>query len=486
MTWKPGLESLDALLKGRGIALDADQVERLWRYHRLLRDANETLNLTRIHAFESMVLKHYVDSLLVLRLEALPTSLIDMGSGGGLPGIPLKIARPDVEMILAEPRGARAEFLKETCRRLGLKGIEVVARKVGPGFPRTARGIITRAVATIPETLERVAPCLETGGKMLFMKGPECDREISSARLDRALADRFRLLADHAYEIPGTPHRRRLVVYERLETAGIETTRPIAGRFVAEITSESNPRFRRLSECLTGKGIREHGLAFISGAKQTGEVLAKRREFVETWIVNPSGPPPDDPSLPSLRLSEPLFKKLDAAGTGSPLLLVRVPEMPVWDPQGVWPEGCTLFVPFQDPENVGAVIRSASAFGASRVVLLKGSAHPFHPKSARAAGSALFQTPLWRGPSLSDLDPARTDAPLISLATDGTDLDAEPFPARFGLVVGLEGPGLTERLRTGLKRRVPIDPQVESLNAGVAAAIALYSWRRSLTLTRPT
>src|SRR5262245_32447947 len=123
----PGRASLEAILKRCSIALGPDQLDRLWAYHRMLREANAELNLTRIHDFENMVLKHYVDSLLILRFEGLPSPLIDMGSGPGLPGIPLKIARPEVELILAEPRGARAEFLRNVCARLGLEGIEVYA-----------------------------------------------------------------------------------------------------------------------------------------------------------------------------------------------------------------------------------------------------------------------------------------------------------------------------------------------------------------------
>ena len=84
----------------------------------MLREADARLNLTRIHQFDNMVLKHYVDSLLVLRFEELPSPIVDMGSGPGLPGVPLAIARPDVRMILAEPRGARAEFLREAVDRL--------------------------------------------------------------------------------------------------------------------------------------------------------------------------------------------------------------------------------------------------------------------------------------------------------------------------------------------------------------------------------
>jgi len=166
---------------------------------------------------------------------------------------------------------------------------------------------------------------------------------------------------------------------------------------------------------------------------------------------------------------------LDTAGTHAPLLMVRTPEMPAWDDAAAWPEGCTLFVPFQDPENVGAVLRSAAAFGVPRVVLLREAAHPFHPKAARAAGTALFQVEMLRGPSIQDL--ASGHAPIIALDADGPDLNSVPWPDRFGLVPGVEGPGLPGVLRKGPKRRIPMAPGVESLNAAVATAVALYAWR---------
>src|SRR4028118_1565735 len=131
----PGRTSLRTIVQRCGVSLTDGQLDQLWAYHRLLRGANAELNLTRIHNFENMVLKHYVDSLLVLKFVELPPPLIDMGSGPGLPGIPLKIARPDVELILAEPRGNRAEFLGLVRDRLGLEDVEVVARKVNSRFP---------------------------------------------------------------------------------------------------------------------------------------------------------------------------------------------------------------------------------------------------------------------------------------------------------------------------------------------------------------
>ena len=193
--------------------------------------------------------------------------------------------------------------------------------------------------------------------------------------------------------------------------------------------------------------------------------------------VGGAPPPPEvGTRLTWYRLTDPLFKEIDTAGTKAPLLLVNVPPMEEWTPEATWPDGCTLFIAFQDPENVGAMIRSAAAFGVKRAVLLREAAHPFHPKSLRAAGPAVFQVQLMQGPSIKDL--ASGDVPLIALDGEGADLSSEPFPERFGLVPGVEGPGLPEHLRRGHSRRIPIEAGVESLNAATATAIALYAWRR--------
>jgi 16S rRNA (guanine527-N7)-methyltransferase len=473
------------ILERSGIALDRAQIDLLWRYHRLLRRANSELNLTRIHNFENMVLKHYVDSLLVLSFVELPAPLVDMGSGAGLPGIPLKIARPEISVVLAEPRGARAAFLRDVCQALALEGIEVYAHKLGPDYPGPAGGIISRAVGSMPATLNRVASSLAPGGRMLFMKGPECDVELAEAQ--RSHHGIFRLAADHAYTIPGTPHRRRLVVFERLEaesprrppgrsTANRAKAGELFGGIVREITSAANPTFQRCRDLLAGPGIREHGEAIMAGARVRDEVLVRFSDRVLGWLTGAEGPAPPSDAIAWYRLSNTLFNQLDVAGTHGPLLLVSAPPFPAWSDADPWPGGCTLFVPFQDPENVGAMIRSAAAFGAARIVLLRESAHPFHPRSSRAAGPALFQVPLLHGPALADLQVEKV--PLIALDTSGPELSEAPFPDSFGLVAGIEGPGLPTRLRAGERRRIAMQPGVESLNAAAATAIALYVWSR--------
>jgi 16S rRNA (guanine527-N7)-methyltransferase len=481
----PSRAALKGIIERCGLRLAESQYDALWSYHRLLREADAELNLTRIRNFENMVLKHYVDSLLVLKHVELPSPLVDMGSGAGLPGVPLKIARPEIHMILAEPRGARAAFLRTVCERLGLEGAEVHAGKVGPHFDRPVEGVISRAVATIPETLERVAYCLRPGGRMIFLKGPDCEGEIAEAR--QALHLAYRLAGDFADRLPGTEHQRRFVVFERLDapvvSASLPEARPPRERAfsgpVKEVASASNPSFRLARDVLSGKGLRKHGRAVISGHRIIAEVVDRFADRVESWLTGPSGDPPPDglgSDVTWLRLDPTLLHELDVSGTGGPLLLARVPEFSSWSASDAWPEGCTLFVPFQDPENVGAVLRSAAAFGVSRVVLLREAAHPFHPKAIRAAGPAVFQVPMLWGPPINTL--TSESVPIIPLDVDGPAIDAEPWPGRFGLVPGIEGPGLPDLLRNHPnRRRIPIEPGVESLNAATASALALFAWR---------
>jgi 16S rRNA (guanine527-N7)-methyltransferase len=346
------------------------------------------------------------------------------------------------------------------------------------------RGVITRAVAAIPETLDLVSGCLDLGGKMIFMKGPDCTDEIREAR--HSHADSYRLAAEHAYSLPETDHRRRLVVYERLiEPTPATADEPEAASqrvysgHVKEVASASNPSFRLARDVLIGKGIRKHGRALIAGARIISEVLERFPDRAEAWITDAKGDPPpaDSPDgLAWLRLEAPLYQELDVSGTHGPLLLARVPEMATWSDSEPWPDGCTLFIPFQDPENVGAVLRSAAAFGVARAVLLQEAAHPFHPKAARAAGPALFQVPLLLGPSIRSLQ--SSTVPLIPLHAEGSPLNSVPWPSSFGLLPGVEGPGLPDAFRNSPRARsIPIADDVESLNAATAVAVALYAWK---------
>lgn len=473
---RPGPGALAALFDRCGIPLGHEQADRMWRYHQLLRRHNAALNLTRIHNFENMVLKLYVDSSLPALITDLPSPLMDLGSGPGMPGIPLKILRPDLEIHLVEGRAKRVDFLRLAIADLELAGIQVIQKKITPDFQADMAGIITRAVESMDQTLERVQGCLRRGGRLIFMKGPGCEDEIQSA--GKRFAGKFDLTQDLAYRIGNTRHRRRLVVFQRLDEPPQQRARQAAGRHqVQAVSSGGNPRFKALKKLLEGRGIKKAAQALLSGRRPVQEMLARFPDRCLAWISagDRQAPPAGSPqSMQWLQLDDPLFRELDTFGTRSPLLCIQVPDMAPWTPQQGFVQGCNLLVPFQDPENIGAVIRSAAAFGVAQVILLAESAHPYHPKSLRASGGSVPGVCLRSGPSLHDL-PA--DLPLLALSGEGTPISRARFPEAFGLLAGLEGQGLPDLWRANALR-IPIGPQVESLNAAAAVAVALYEWRR--------
>jgi 16S rRNA (guanine527-N7)-methyltransferase len=213
----------------------------------------------------------------------------------------------------------------------------------------------------------------------------------------------------------------------------------------------------------------------MAGSKIVPEVAAHYPDLIDTWITPEDGaPPPLD--VPWLSLSKALFDELDTFETRGPLVVVKVSPMAAFDDAAPWPEGCTLFLGFQNPDNVGAIVRSAVAMGVSRIVLLKGAALPHHPKAMRAAGPALLAASFLKGPSIRELK--IKGAPLFALDAGGTVLSSATFPARFGLLPGVEGPGLPTELEDAVRLSIPMVGGVESLNAATATAIALYEWRR--------
>ncbi len=472
---EPTMADMGALFARCGLKAPEAALKKFWVYHQFLRERNEELNMTRIYRFEEMVVKHYVDCALTAGLTELPSPLLDIGTGAGFPGIPIKIMRPDLRIILAEGRGKRLEFLEEACQLLGLTDVEIYPHKVASRFDLPVRGVITRAVEAISPTLERVAPFLPEGGRVIFMKGPAASEEIGPA-LDEWGRD-YRLAEDVEYSLGGTEHQRRLVVFERISSPARVAPLRRTGE-VKEVASVKNPGFKVWRTLTDGKAVKKAGLTLVSGLKQVSESLRDFPGHCE-GIINRGAEelPVEAPEgVLEYRLRPELFRELDLFGTGAPLLLMRVPELPEWTDEEEWPDGCTLFVPFQDPSNVGAVIRTAVGLGAARVVMLKEAAHPFHPRSVRAAGPAVFKARLFSGPSINDL---RSEAvPLLGLSSSGRDIRDYDFPRAFGLVPGVEGPGLPEHLRAGENLAVPMEPGLESLNAAVAAGLALYEWRR--------
>jgi tRNA G18 (ribose-2'-O)-methylase SpoU len=246
---------------------------------------------------------------------------------------------------------------------------------------------------------------------------------------------------------------------------------------VRDIVSHHNPTFRRLKRLLKAQGVDKYRQTLMAGRKHIREVLREFPGQCAGVIVSQKGSIPPEISTKDLtvyRLDPKLFREIDEVGTNHPILLVHTAPLEEWTDDR-WPPGCTLFVPFQDPGNVGAVIRSAVAFGVPRAVLLAEAAHPFHPKSVRGAGSTLFRIELLKGPSIKQL--RGTKFPLITLSPEGRNIKKFRFPRIFGLVPGVEGPGIPNEIDASTSLAVPMEGGVESLNAAMATGIVLYLWR---------
>jgi 16S rRNA (guanine527-N7)-methyltransferase len=204
----PNTDLWNSIAARAGVALDASQHELLSRYLDLLIEANATMNLTRIVDREQAEIHHVGDALTVLPF--LPPGEIlaaDVGSGGGVPGIPLAIARPDAQFVLIESTKKKAAFLERTIATLGLPNARVVSERaedVGhSGRRQTFDVAIARAVATLDWLAEWLLPLVKVKGKALAMKGKRAIEELPAAeRVIRLLGGGKAV--SHAIELPGT------------------------------------------------------------------------------------------------------------------------------------------------------------------------------------------------------------------------------------------------------------------------------------------
>lgn len=469
MEVKADRAGFDALLRASGIDLAPGPTDQLWRFHQLLRARNDDGDLTRLRAFATMVSLHYVDCLLAIARagDLVPARVLDLGSGAGFPGIPLKIARPDVEVVLCEMRARRVAFLNEAIAHLGLHGISTLHRTLGPASQQRCDGVISRACEKVPLTLQRVAPLVPPGGVAIFLKGPGCDAEVAEAV--ELLARGWELARDAAYDIPHTTHRRRLIVFRRRADPG-----DVGQRRSRSIDSPAHPEFKRYSDLLGGRGVRDHGLCLVAGSKLVDEVLRDMPHLCAELLL-PKGaarlPDGTPPAMAVTELAPALHRQLDVAGTHGALAVVRAAPPAPWQGEV---DGAMVAVPFQDPDNVGAMLRSALALGVRDVVLLRGAASPYHPKALRAGGLAALRLRLWQGPALAQIAELVPEDQLVALSAEGVPLPGFVFPEDFLLVAGAEGPGLPMALRARAVA-VPMADGCESLNAATAAAIALYA-----------
>jgi 16S rRNA (guanine527-N7)-methyltransferase len=202
-------EQLSSGLVALGIDLSAEAQSRLLAYATFLEKWNRTYSLTALRDPQRAVSHHLLDSLAILPFVTSP-NLLDVGSGGGQPGIPLAIARPDLAVTLLDSNGKKVAFLKQAVIELGLTNVQVISARVEDYRPEAIFAAITsRAFAELADFVALTRHLLAPSGVWLAMKGQRPDAEI--AKLP-AGASRGSLSEVHRLDVPGVDGERHLVV----------------------------------------------------------------------------------------------------------------------------------------------------------------------------------------------------------------------------------------------------------------------------------
>jgi 16S rRNA (guanine527-N7)-methyltransferase len=217
---------MDHLITGArallGLELTPSQIALFQAYAAELRAWNERFNLTAITDDAGIQLKHFLDSLSLLPLlpPGQPGQLIDVGTGAGFPGLPLKIMRPDLAVTLVEATGKKAAFCEAVASQLGLGAVTVVharAEEVGQDPAHRARydWAVARAVAALPVLAEYLLPLVKVGGQAVAQKGASAPEEAqaAAAAVTKLGGGPAQL---QSVALPGVAEARYLVVYAKV------------------------------------------------------------------------------------------------------------------------------------------------------------------------------------------------------------------------------------------------------------------------------
>ena len=206
-------------LEKMSISLNKEQYDQFYAYMLLLIEWNEKINLTAITEPQEIILKHFVDSLTIAKYIEEGKTIIDMGTGAGFPGIPLKIYRNDVKVVLADSLNKRIKFLNEVIEKMQLKNIETIhcrAEELGKNkeYREKFDYATSRAVANLSTLSEYLLPFVKLNGSGIFMKTMEIDEELENAKKAiKILGGRIEKV--DKFEIPESDLGRSIIIVKK-------------------------------------------------------------------------------------------------------------------------------------------------------------------------------------------------------------------------------------------------------------------------------
>lgn len=215
-----GKRILEQGARALGVSLTAYQQKQFMDYLLLLEKWNRVINLTGLHTCQEIIVKHFLDSLTLLPYLPEEARILDLGSGAGFPGLPIKIARPGQAITLVDAAAKKISFLKEAVRRLNLGDTRVLQGYVSKRSPALLGSdrfeiIVTRAVGKLIDLLNGVVPYLPKGGKLLLMKGRGGFQEISLLKSEIQKGG-FRIEAPIGLTLPFLDQERTLIFMTKI------------------------------------------------------------------------------------------------------------------------------------------------------------------------------------------------------------------------------------------------------------------------------
>jgi 16S rRNA (guanine527-N7)-methyltransferase len=198
-----------------GVALSEEQIRKFYVYWRELQEWNSHINITAISSLKDTIIKHFLDSLSVVKNLPRSGRLADIGSGGGFPGIPIAIVRPALSVVLIEAARRKANFLRQAVRILGLETASVYhgrAETLAAGEPFD--GIVCRAFSSLKTFLRISMPLLAEDGIIIAMKGKETEQELRDAEQEIKKAH-LTITGERRFQLPFHGGMRTIIVFKK-------------------------------------------------------------------------------------------------------------------------------------------------------------------------------------------------------------------------------------------------------------------------------
>lgn len=202
------------------IHISESKIEDFFKYMKELIEWNKKINLTAIVEMDEVIDKHFIDSLTISQYIKDSDNIIDVGTGAGFPGIPLKIARDDLKIDLLDSLNKRINFLNEIITKLELENIKAIhARAEDESCKKEKREhydiAVSRAVANLPVLLEYLLPFVRVGGKCICMKGINIEEEVNNSK--KALKELGGEIEEiNKIQLPNTDATRNIIIVKKI------------------------------------------------------------------------------------------------------------------------------------------------------------------------------------------------------------------------------------------------------------------------------